>query len=241
MIEIIEGITINPAAILLGILIGIFYPKDIPQKTQNWIHTLLAAFILYIAGRIVIYEALASFSHFLISGIFCWLCLILGAALFRRSPIPQKISALAHTAKTRFISQAKKHGTWETTLLIGTAFFSLTPLTFAASALFGCYADPRLFIAKGVMDLLGVFVFTRTLKIKAIAVILPVIVLQFILVQLFGCVASTHITTGMTTVGLVIAYLCLHSSLILLGWNKTGTLFSYVPALFLALIVDSIW
>lgn len=246
------GAIINVIAILLGVGAGMIPHFNIPPKTQNLINTIFAAILLYIAGRIGFYEiggilTQTGILSLLLTLFLTWGCLVISNILFKKSPWPRQIRQLSISAQQAFqreneLKETKSPTLWHTSLLIGIAFFCLTPLSFAASALFGAYSDPRLFIVKGVIDFMGTYVFTRTLKITAIAFALPTILLQIPLTFLFDICRTTpsNIISGMSCVGFVILFLCLHCALILLRWKKSGTLFSYVPALFLALLIEMI-
>lgn len=235
------GVIINAVGIVLGILVGLFSTREIPSKTQAWIQTFLAAFLLYIALRISYYELHPGIVSFLKGVFWAWLCLVVSAMAFRKSPLPRLINQLSQKAQHALQVPCDTPFNRKAAFLVGSAFFALTPLSFAGAALMGVYQDPRLFIVKGVIDFLGVLVFSRTLKASSFGIIIPMALLQLPLIYLFNAGLAVNVSTGMPIVGLITAYLCLHSALVLSGWNKSGTLFSYVPALFLAFLIEIIW
>lgn len=240
---------INAAVIISGFIYGTVCRKSIPSKIENRIHTLLAAFLCYIALRILWYELTFGIKKFLIGFFVTWGCLVCGAFLFKKSNAPFFIKKLVDDSKRSLtqLSQTRKpkiKQRFQTGLQIGYAFFAITPITFAASFMFGCYLDPRLFIVKFVVDFTSVVVFSRTLKWATLAFIIPTVIVQFFTIGIVNFVIlqqPLEQPAGTFCLGLIIAYLALHISLIIIGWNRNGSLFSYVPALILGLILELIF
>ena len=245
------SIIVNAIAILFGVLAGVFTKYTLPEKVQNRLCTFVAAFLLYVAIRIGFYEFLGGIEQrglgsLLFSLFMTWVCLVLSAMLFRKSPLPKLIQSLTRKAQSGFTTG--RETVLVSSLRVGVSFFALTPLSFAGAALLGGYGAPHLLLAKSVIDLLGAFSIARMVSglrsrlLCAIGMSLPTLVLQVFLIILFvkAKAIPTNIASGLPCVGFVVLYLCLHTSLVLLKWNKSGSLFSYVPALFLALFWECI-
>ncbi|NCC59446.1 MAG: DUF554 family protein [Verrucomicrobiae bacterium] len=243
------GLVVNAVAVVLGIGVGRLFQWNISKKAQVSLLSFLAALLIFSALRNGFYL----FSQFailpLLKAFFVsWVCLVISSIGFRKSPLHRIFSAYTKSAQDSISDSSSGLNNWKKAIRIGTAFYALSPLNFIACALVGIYSQTSEswvlipFIVKALFDFIGSLSFSNSLGISSLAIAIPTSASQVLLVWIFAQAADLSFETDapmkMCATAITVLYLCLHSAIVLLGWNKSVKLFPYTPALLLALIFD---
>ena len=243
------GLVVNAVAVFLGIGVGRLFQWNISKKTQESLLSFLAALLIFSALRNGFYL----FSQFAILPLlkalfFSWACLVISSIGFRKSPLHRVFSTFTKSAQDSIADPNPSLKNWKKAIRIGTAFYALSPLNFIACALVGIYSQTSEtwilipFIVKALFDFIASLSFSNSLGINSLAIAIPTAASQVLLIWVFAQAADLSFETDfpmkMCATAITVLYLCLHSAIVLLGWNKSVKLFPYTPALLLALIVD---
>ncbi len=239
----------NAVAVVLGIGVGRLFQWNISKKAQVSLLSFLAALLIFSALRNGFYL----FSQFailpLLKAFFVsWACLVISSIGFRKSPLHRIFSAYTKSAQDSISDSSSGLYNWKIAIRIGTAFYALSPLNFIACALVGIYSQTSElwilipFIVKALFDFIASLSFSNSLGISSLAITIPTAASQLLLIWIFFQAADlsfeTDVPMKMCATATTVLYLCLHSSIVLLGWNKSVKLFPYTPALLLAVIAD---
>jgi uncharacterized membrane protein YqgA involved in biofilm formation len=240
---------VNAVAVVLGIGVGRLFQWNISKKAQVSLLSFLAALLIFSALRNGFYL----FSQFailpLLKAFFVsWACLVISSIGFRKSPLHRIFSAYTKSAQDSISDSSSGLYNWKIAIRIGTAFYALSPLNFIACALVGIYSQTSElwilipFIVKALFDFIASLSFSNSLGISSLAITIPTAASQLLLIWIFFQAADlsfeTDVPMKMCATATTVLYLCLHSSIVLLGWNKSVKLFPYTPALLLAVIAD---
>ncbi len=243
------GLVVNALAIVLGIGAGHLFRLEIPKKAQVSLLSFLAALLIFSALRNGLYlfsqfEMVSLLKAFFVS----WACLVISSVGFRKSPLHRIFSTFTKSAQDSVANPNLNSNNWMKASLIGTAFYALSPLNFIACALAGIYSQTSEiwilvpFVVKALFDFIASLSLSNSLRISSLAITIPTATSQLLLIWIFAQAAvfssKTDAPMQMCATAITLLYLCLHSAIVLLGWNKSVKLFPYTPALLLALMAD---
>lgn len=243
------GLVVNAVAIVLGIGVGRLFHWNISKKAQVSLLSFLAALLIFSALRNGFY-LFSQFAMipFLKAFFLSWACLVISSVGFRKSPLHRIFSTFTKSAQDSVADTNQNLNKWKITIRIGTAFYALSPLNFIACALVGIYSQTSEiwilipFFVKALFDFIASLSFSNPLGISSLAIAIPTAASQLLLIWIFAQAADFSFETDapmqMCATAITVIYLCLHSAIVLLGWNKSVKLFPYTPALLLALIAD---
>ena len=243
------GVVLNSVAIALGVGVGLLLHWSLSKKLQVSLLSFLAALMIYSALRNGFY-LLGQFPVLTLFKVFftAWVCLVLSYVSFRKTSLLRVFSAFTQSAQNAMASSKPGLNNWGQSLRIGTAFFTFSPLNLIACALAGIYSQTSEtwilipFLVKALFDFIACLSFSNSLGVSALGIVIPTATSQLFLIWLFS--QATAFSSNMETpmmmcsTAATLLYLCLHSAITLLGWNKSVKLLPYTPALFLTIIAD---
>lgn len=236
------GTLINTAAILVGGFLGLKVARQFSVQTQTRIKLALAAFTLYVGGRMIWDGIGGSFGTVLKQVGIAMLALVLGNALGMALRLQKGLDRLGHYAKERIAKASPEDDhRFSEGFVTCTLIFCVGPMAILGALEDGASGDFNTLAKKSVMDGLAAMGFAATFGPGVLLAALPVLAYQGTLTLLAHALAD-HLRDPMllgsirVTGGLVV--LCI--VVVILELRKVP-LANYLPSLVVAPLLTHWW